>query len=566
MLMVFAMDWFRIEIVALVGLATALLLGLISFDQAFSGLANPAVITVLEILLIVEVLKSSRLLDGVGNYLSRQFKQPHSITLVLCVIGALLSTVMNNIGAFSLMLPAVFSISRRYHIPQRIMIMPLSFATLVGGMCTVVGTPPNLVVSEALQEATGRGFLFLDFLPTGLAIAVIGLILLASWAPRILAPDNGAEPEAEDVGHRMVTEVFCPMAGKMEITAGAVETMIDGRICSILRANRRVFPQKEETKLEPIDCLLIEADEALLREAFSDGSLKPARSCSTLADPVQVQAAILPFSILQGSVVSNIGEFSENGINVIGVATQNPRLEGSLDEFRLSVGDILHIEGKIEAIQGAMANTGLVTVIASKGLFAAKKHTIWAFVIFLAGLIAAAFANIPPEIAYGFVLICYLVGGMLDLRETLSRMNWPIIILLVAMLPLGQAVANTGAATTIANGLLATLPEASGWLLTLMMLVLAVSITPFVNNATTAVILAPIALELARTAQLPPSMLLMTVAIGASCDFLTPFGHHNNTLAYALGPYRFREFFLVGWPITLTTILVGTGTCLYIWG
>nr|WP_321982183.1 SLC13 family permease [uncultured Cohaesibacter sp.] len=573
MLVVFARDWFRVEVVALVGLAIGIVLHLVPFDRAFSGLANPAVITVLEILLIVEVLKTSHLLDGVAAFLSERLKRPHTIMLVLCGVGALLSTVMNNIGAFSLMLPMVFVLSQRHHIPQRLLMMPLSFATLMGGMCTVVGTPPNLVVSEALlnsqTDQTGT-FRFLDFLPTGVAITIVGLGLLVWWAPRILKSDRQEDEGEEPIGHRMVTEVFCPIAGKESWTVETVEAMIEGQIDSVLREERRLFPLRAETGLKPDDRLLVEADEGLLKEAFATGSLTPARSSlarSTTggADQVQAQAAIMPFSILQGSAIANIGEFSEQAIRVIGVATQSPRVEGSLDEFRLSVGDILHLEGQAEAVQDAITNTGLVSVVSSGGLFSARKHTLWTSVIFLCGLLAAAFADVPPEIAYGMVLVCYLVGGMLDMREALKRLNWPIILLLMAMLPLGEAVATTGAAETIAKTIIACLPVANAALITVIMMALAVCITPFVNNATTAVVLVPIAIELAHSADLPPALLLMAVAIGASCDFLTPFGHHNNLLAYALGPYRFREFFLVGWPVTLTTIGVGSAVCLAVW-
>ncbi len=567
MLVVFAGDWFRVEIVALVGLATGVLLQLVPLDQAFSGLANPAVITVLEILLIVEVLKASRLLDGVGATLSRLFRRPHMVALVLCMVGALLSTVMNNIGAFSLMLPIVFSLSRRHHIPQRLLVMPLSFATLMGGMCTVVGTPPNLLVSEALQKASGESFRFLDFLPTGLAISLVGLVLLVWWSQRILQSGQTEEGEqSEPIGHRMVTEIVCPQAGRETVTLAHVEAMVDGTIASAVRGDRRLFPLKQETELLPGDRLLVEADDLALREAFAAGNLAPARTAAALSDQMQLQAAIMPYSILQGSVIANIGEFAERAIEVVGVSTQSPRLEGSLDDFRLSVGDILHLEGQPEALQQAVTNCGLVTVVATGGPIIVRKQSFLTSAIFLAGLLAAAFGGIPPEIAYGMVLICYLVTGLLDLREALSRLNWPIILLLVAMLPLGEAVANTGAAATIAKALFAALPFASASLITFIMLALAVGITPFVNNATTAVVLAPIAIELSDKADLPPAMLLMAVAIGASCDFLTPFGHHNNVLAYALGPYRFREFFAVGWPVTLATLLVGTLTCLIIWG
>ncbi|WP_119309096.1 SLC13 family permease [Cohaesibacter haloalkalitolerans] len=573
LLVLFAMDRFRIELMACAGLAAGVLLGLVPFDRAFSGLANPAVITVLEILLIVQVLQTSRLFDGVGRFLSRHFRTRGGIILAVCATGAALSMVMNNIGAFSLMLPVVFSLSRRMHLDQRLLVMPLAFATLIGGMGTVVGTPPNLVVSQALESATGTGFAFLDFLPTGLAIAAAGLLVVGWWAPRKLGGYSEIDGEEDNfVGQMVATEVFAPLASKGGATPETIETMTGGVISSVERQGRRLFPLRPDTPLLADDRILLVADGTLLGEAFAEGQLIPARSLHMRhasapgSDVIKAQAVVLPYSVLQGTVLGNISEFPEQAVRVIGVSTQSPRLEGGLDEFRLSVGDILHLEGEGQAVHDAITNTGLVEVATSGTSFATFQRSIPALVFFIGGLLAAAFGGIPPEIAYGLVLVCYLLTGALDLREALSRLNWPIILLLVAMLPLGGAVESTGAATALAHGLLGLLPGSSAALLAFFMLGLAVLITPFVNNATTAVLLAPLAIELSRTADVPPSLLLMAVAIGASCDFLTPFGHHNNTLAYALGPYRFREFFLVGWPVTLTTILVGGIVSLAVWG
>ncbi|WP_319520702.1 SLC13 family permease [uncultured Martelella sp.] len=562
LLAVFALDRFRVELVAASGLAAGVLLGLVPFNKVFSGLANPAVITVLEILLIVQALQNSHLLDRLSGILSDRFRSPRSLVVAICLIGALLSAFMNNIGAFALMLPVAFSVARSAAIDPRTMIMPLSFSTLLGGLCTVVGTPPNLIVSEALHASTGKPFDFLAFAPTGLAVTAAGLAVLAVWGPRALA--FAAPERARDSHRRTVTEVLVSSDGHAPATIPQAEIALGGVVHTIVRSGKRVFPLRPETRLHPGDRLLVEADESLLAEGLSSGTFTSGRSSMRGQGEARIQAVILPNSVIAGSAVGNIIDFSERGIAVLAVSTQSPRVEGGLDDLRLSVGDVLHLAGDHDEIHDAIADAGLVEVAAFNQV-APSSRSVWPFLTFAAGIAVAAFGAAPPEVAYGGVVTCLLLGRALDLRTALAQLNWPIIVLLVAMLPLGGAVAGTGAATTIAHGLLHALPWSSPMVLTLGVLVLAVAITPFVNNATTAVVLAPIAIELADAAGVSPAMLLMAVAIGASSDFLTPFGHHNNTLAYALGPYRFRDFPRLGWPLTITTVLIGSAVSLLVW-
>ena len=245
---VFATDRFRIELVALLGLAAGVVAGVVPMARAFSGLANPAVVTVVEILLIVQALQASHLLDRLADWLQRKLATPFRMTAVLCAIGAGVSTVMNNIGAFGLMLPVAYSLSRKAGLPVRQVMMPLSFATLLGGLCTLVGTPANLLIGEALHSATGTGFAFLDFAPTGLAVTAVGLAAMALWMPRALGI-GGTEEEVEAAGRRrLVTEVRLP-AGSPEVRAGEIAARVDGEVHGALRDGRRVFPLSSTTAL-----------------------------------------------------------------------------------------------------------------------------------------------------------------------------------------------------------------------------------------------------------------------------------------------------------------------------
>ena len=554
MLVVFALDRFRIEVVALAGLGLGVLLGLVPSGQALSGLASPAVVTVVEILLIVQALERSRLPDSISAGLPDP-GSPRRVVAVICTVGAGVSTVMNNVGAFGLMLPVVFSASRRAGLAPRTVLMPLSFATLLGGLCTLVGTPANLLVSDALHDARGAGFSFLDFAPTGLAVAAAGLVAIVLWAPRALAVAGPAEA-AEEGRRRIVTECLVRAAA----TAGDLAAGLDGTVHAAERDGRRLFPLRDVTELLPGDKVLLDADAARLRAALDGGRLASARS----AGEPEVEAVVMPASVFVGSRVATIPALSAGELHLVAVTTHNPRIEGSLDELQLAIGDVLHLEGDPDALDEFLDDGGLMQVAPSARREPLRFSPAPA-VVFALGIALAAFGLAPPEIAFGAVVVALAVSGHLDLRQGLADLNWPVVLLLVAMLPLGEAVATTGAAAAIAGGLRDLLPVASPLAAAALMLGLAMAITPFVNNATTAVVLAPIAVELARAAGVSPALTLMAVAIGASSDFLTPFGHHNNTLAYGLGGYRFRDFPRTGWPVSLAAFAAGTLACVLVW-
>jgi di/tricarboxylate transporter len=342
----------------------------------------------------------------------------------------------------------------------------------------------------------------------------------------------------------------------------ALSARLDGAVHAIERKGRHVFPLRARTEIGPGDVVLLEADDAAFRAAVAEGGMAAARSTGVGAAG---EAVVMPTSLLVGSRPATIEALGDGGVRLVGVTTANPRIEGSLDALQIGIGDVLHLEGEAAALRSFIEESGLISVgpVARAG---GRSFSPLPIVVFAPGILLAAFGLAPPEIAFGAVVLVLAVGGALDLRAALSDLNWPIVLLLVAMLPLGEAVATTGAASAMAAGMAQVMPAGEPVAAAALMLGLAMLVTPFVNNATTAVILAPIAVELARAEGVPPELVLMAVAIGVSCDFLTPFGHHNNTLAYGLGGYRFRDFPRLGWPVSVVAFTVGVTSCVLVWG
>nr|WP_280116352.1 SLC13 family permease [Pannonibacter sp. XCT-34] len=539
------MDRVRIETVALAGLAAGCLAGLVPLATVFSGLSHPAVITVVAVLLIVHALNASNVMDAIARRLVRVRLTRTVLLALVCGLGAVLSSVMNNIGALALMLPVVFSLSRALGLDPRGLLMPLSFATLLGGLCTLIGTPANLIVSQAREEATGQGFALLDFLPSGLLATLAGCAVLVLWVPRLFPLRSAETQAAAQSGLVEVCElhVLSPVA-----TCAALEELLDGRVISIRRQDRFVFPLRGDTALAEPDAVFAEAPAARVADALQRGLVRRVSGQQGPSTSL-ARAAVMPHSVVVGSRIAAIADLDEAGIEVLSVTTQGRRQEGGIGDVQLIVGDVLLLRGPQAQLQRVIEDNGLLAVSAPPE--PSGPVSLLPFAVFAAGLALMAVGLLPPEAALGLVVVALVLTGHLDLRAALRDLNWPIILVIVAMLPLGAALEATGTARLIADTLASGITPGNVLTAAGVMLLISVFITPLVNNVSTAVVLSPVALELAGRLGVEPGALLMAVAVGASLDFLTPIGHHNNTLAYGLGNYRFVDFLKAGAPVTL---------------
>lgn len=549
----FALDRFRIEVIAVVGLFGAFLTGLVPAQSIFDGFAHPAVITVAEILILVGALQASHFIDGAAVMLTRNIRTERLLLLVLCLIGGVVSIFMNNIGALALMIPLSTAISQRSGIPLGRLLMPISFATLLGGTCSLIGTPANLIVSDLLADARGKGFGFFDFAAVGLPALLIGIAAIVLFVPPLLprAPDNtSAQPSDPVQEAQMILEASLPARSRLTGQfLPAVEEELGGRIASVRRGAAFVFAQREDLRLEPGDTLLIEGPETRLKSALQAGLLT-AGAGRNIASEIQGAAVIVPESVILGSRISMLEGFESLGVRVLAITSARKRLEGGFSDIQLAIGDILHLAGPADAVEAVMRDYNLISLAPQQSEIPLSAG-LPALAAFLGAVALAATGILRPELSFGAAIALLAVTGKLDLTGAIRRLNWPILIMLAAMIPLGSAVESTGMAELIAVSFLNAAPGAGPAFIIFAILLTAVIITPFVNNASTAIILAPIALEIASGAGIPPEIVLLAVAVGVSIDFVTPFGHHNNTIVMGVGGYRFRDFPLAGFPVLI---------------
>ncbi|MBS3648624.1 SLC13 family permease [Pseudaminobacter sp. 19-2017] len=556
MLVLFALDRIRMEVVALGGLALGYHLGLVPVNSLFSGFSHSAVITVVEILLIVQVLSRSAVLDLLADRITAIAPGRLSTIAALCGLSAFVSAIMNNIGALALMLPIVFSVCHGRGIDPKAVLMPVSFAALLGGTCSIIGTPANLVVSQQLATVTGHGFAFFDYAYAGVPGAIAGIIAIVAWVPRLFAIEPSKISLQGEVGlRRKVAELAVPAASPLVGTSLADFPLT---LYGVQRNEQQLFLARNDQQLAAGDRLLVEGSEAELSRLVATGALAYTHHA---IDDETVQAVVMPESTVVGSRIGNVGAFAAGGVTVLSVSPQTHRIEGSFSDIQLSIGDVLVLAGNRDAIREAISETELLEV---SGASRSDVGSPLPLAIFAAGIVLAAF-GVAPDLAFGAVVLVLAALGNLNLRTALADLNWPILLMLAAMIPLGAAVGTTGAADVLSGWLLHIVPTHQSLALSAAMLLLAVLITPFVNNATTAIVLGPVAISAAQAAGVAPEPVLIAVALGASIDFLTPFGHHNNTVVMGIAGYRFTDFAKAGWPATLAAGVVALVMIALVW-
>ncbi|EJC67897.1 SLC13 family permease [Rhizobium sp. 1AS11] len=553
MLILFSLDRIRIEVVSIAGLLGGHALGLYPAEQIFTGFASPVVITVVEILLIVQVLARARLFDGLAARFAAARPSGFKVISGTSALAGFISIFMNNIGAFAITLPVALRLGTVLTIPRRQLVMPVSFAALLGGLVSPIGTPANLLVSDALAKATGTGFHFFDFAYVGLPVAIAGILLIAFRVQHLFPEPDETPATISPAARRIVVERRIPdVSPLIGVRLSDCPARFAIKPYALIRNDNFAFGPLDQLVIEPGDVLLAEGADATFADlAATRVLMADAHPLGLQTDFTRIEAVVMPESTLVGSRVRSLEVFHSRGVAVTALSMRAPRIEGRFLDLQLSIGDILTLEGPRIAIGEALEESECLPLASTAPSEPALLS--WRpFALFACGVAASA-AGLRPDVAFAGVVLVLALLNHLNIRQAMADLNWPIIIMLAAMIPIGQAVASTGAAETIAGWLSLVVPITHPLFGVALILFLAMALTPFVNNATVAIVLTPIALEFARAGRHAPDAYLIAVAAGASLDFLTPFGHHNNTLAMGIGGYRFRDFLRAGWPLAVTS-------------
>ena len=599
---------FRHDVVALSALMVCVLAGIVPGDAAFAGFSHPAVITVACVLVLSQGLRNTGAVDWLArSILPRDGGRLLTMT-ALMGLGAALSGFMNNVGAMALLMPIAVQLSGRLGLAAGQILMPLAFGTILGGMTTLVGTPPNLIVSGFREEAGLGPFAMFDFAPVGVAVAALGVILVATIGWRLVPARKSDVGDDFDTG-AYLTEVRVPEKGKaVGLTLRGFEAEIEdsgAQIVGLVRNEVRITAPHGGRRIHAGDILVLQANVDALAEALSvfgikleeakklseveDDKTDGATSKKSQAAKVEAAAksddkpddsdegegrdedivlrelAVLPGSTIVGRSSSDLWLRTRYGLNLLAVSREGRPPKARLRDLKLKSGDLLLMQGPAEAIAEFIKDSGCVPLGERELRIPDKRMALISGVIMLGAVGIVTLGLLPAPVGFALGVLASMLLRTVPLRQIYTAIDWPIIVLLAALIPVAGAMQTTGAADQLARFLVGTIAQGNPIAALAVVLITTMFLSDVMNNAATAAILCPIALGIAATLGVNPDSFLMAVAIGASCAFLTPIGHQNNTLILGPGGFRFGDYWRLGLLVEMLVVAVSMPLLLIVW-
>ena len=576
-LVLFVWDRWRYDLVALTALLLVFIAGLVPAEQVFLGFGHPAVITVAAVLVLSRGLLNAGVVDTLSRSLARVGSRPILQVATLTGIVVLCSAFMNNVGALALLMPVAVWMSRQSGRSPSLLLMPLAFGSLIGGLITLIGTPPNIIIAIYRARTGAPAFGMFDFTPVGLGVAAVGLIFISLVGWRLTPRREGQSApdelfEIEDY----ISEVIVPEGAKtvgrtiFHLTS-AMEKETEATVVGLLRGERHIAAPAWYEVIQAGDILMVEATPDDLKALIDGMGLALAEckgDCKEIlgSDEIRLMEAVITAdSPLPGTTAANLHLRRNFGVNLLAIARRGRRLERRLGETQFIIGDILLLQGSEEALQATLRNFKCLP-LAERGLRIGQPRQIFlALGIFGAAMALSALNLLPVQVAFIAAAVIMVVTGLVPMGDIYGSIDWPIIVLLGAMFPLGHALESTGGAELIAAQLLLLSSHFPPMTILAVLLVATMLLSNVVNNAAAAVLMAPIAITLAKGMAVSMDPLLMAVAVGSSCAFLTPVGHQSNALVMAPGGYRFGDYWRLGLPLSLLITVVAVPLILYFW-
>ncbi|MGE0666606.1 MAG: SLC13 family permease [Sphingomonadales bacterium] len=582
---------YRHDLVAASGLVLAVVLGLVPEEVAFSGFSSHAVIIVALVLVASRAFENSGALGLLSDKISKGGRSVAGHILVTGGIGAALSAVINNVAALALLMPLDTQAARKEGRPPGLTLMPLAFATILGGMVTLIGTPTNIVASDLRARLLGEPYRMFDFTPVGICVALAGLAFVAIIGWRFV-------PRREDT----VPETSSGASFKAELTIGAGSPVIgqvgaeldkeaekaDVLIIGLIREGRRFVSGLRSRVLEAGDVLVVEGSaEAIavfmkateLHSADEDDSgnaaAKPVAEAAEAGeddaepakthDPEIVETVVRGDSRLVGRSARMVELRRHHEITLLGIARAGSFRSQQVHSRSIAAGDVLLITGPGAVEARTLEALGLISVSRVRAAPFKPREAIIAAGLFAGAIVLATTGLLSFTIAIAIAVIAYGAIGLVPAREFYHQIEWPVVVLLACLLPVGAAFESLGCTALIANGISAMTEGYSPVVALVTVMVVTMTLSDALNNIATMVITGPVAIDLAHRLQVNPNTFLMGVAIACSCAFLTPIGHKNNTLIMGPGRFRFSDYWRLGLPLELLVIAVSVPVLLVVW-
>jgi di/tricarboxylate transporter len=590
----------RHDMVAMAALLACVFAGLVPVSEAFAGFGHPAVITVASVLVLGYGLQISGAVDVLAKHLLPASSGPTLSILALISLAALLSGFMNNVGALALLMPIAMQMAAKHDLPAGKVLMPLAFGSILGGMTTLIGTPTNLVVA-GFRESSGMGsFSMFDFSPVGVSVALVGIAFVGVFGWRIVPVRKQSESGSFDTGTYLSEVRIVSGSNAENMSLRDVEQLLDeadAQIIGMIRRDVRLSAPNPRRILQDGDILVIEVEPESLPKALSSLGLKleedvPAsdkQESETLPDtglnkpdgkipeedadidtskPEEIvvqELVVMPGAALVNRSATDIELRTRYGINLLAISRQGRRSVKRLRSTPVKEGDVLLLQGNPESVSGFASQFGCLPLAARDIRVPKKGQALTASLIMAIAVAAVAFGILPASVSFVAGALAFAVFGIVSVRSIYTSIDWPVVVLLAAMLPVANAMVTTGAADLIAQFLLDNVAQSHAIAALMLVLVVTMFISDLMNNVATAAVMCPIGISTASQLGVNPDAFLMAIAVGASCAFLTPIGHQNNTLILGPGGFRFGDYWRLGLALEVIVVAVSVPMLLWVW-
>ncbi|RFC68263.1 MULTISPECIES: SLC13 family permease [Mesorhizobium] len=573
-LMMAAFIWgkYRYDLVAAGALLLSLALGVVPFEDAFTGFSNDIVIIVGSALLVSAGVARSGIMELVIQRIAPNVSSVRAQLAILVIAVTIMSAFVKNIGALAIMIPIAFQFARRSNTSPSVFLMPMAFGSLLGGLMTQIGTSPNIVVSGIRKDMTGTAFTMFDFTPVGAILAVVGVVFLVLfwWLVPIRHRQGADIHEAikiEDYISEARVLAGSTIVGK---TVGDLMKLAQGdtRVTSIMRANDLRIAPLPDAVLKEGDILLLEGDHESLHRLVAQSKLSLTNERQAVSNGGElgaIEAVVAEGSPLIGWSAQRLNLFERYNVNLLAVSRRGERLTERLGQVTLRLGDVIVLQGDRASLPELLRDFGLLPLAERAVKLGSARNGLIPLLILVTAMGATAIGLLPVGISFFAAAVTMVLLKVIPSREVYWAMDGPILVMLATLIPVSDSLRKTGATDVIAKWLAEVGMSLPPYGSLALIMIAAMAITPFLNNAATVLVMAPIAASFATSLHFKPEAFLMAVAIGAGCDFLTPIGHQCNTLVMAPGGYRFSDYPRLGLPLSVLVILVGVPALMFVW-
>ncbi len=575
-LLAFVWGRWRYDLVAMFALMCAVVAGIVEPNEAFEGFGHPAVITVAAVLIISSALRNAGVVDEVASRISHLTETPILHIAALTGVVTVASAFMNNVGALALMLPIAMSTAQERKRSPGLILMPLAFGSLLGGMMTLIGTPPNIIVASIRAKESGEPFGMFDFAPVGLPVAIVGFafITLIGWRLIPRARLEFKEDASLMAAGVYLTEAQVPASSSLVgKTLGEIDGLADDSVEVIGVAGKRRFARavRAEYSIAEEDILILRARSDNLK-SFLDRHGLELRSTATPTfiqpspdNEIMAEGIVRNDSPLIGCGVEFIRRQTGRTLALVGLARHGRPVTQRLRQQVFRAGDVLLLHGDSESVDQQFGLLGLWPLMRRQINLNRTRKIALAGGIFALAIVLGIAGVVSLPIAFILAVGAYVLTGILSTREIYDDIDWPVIVLLAAMIPVGNALTTSGTTQLVADNLIRVTEGLSVPLILTLLLVVTMLLSDVINNAATALVMAPLGIAMAHSLGVSVDPFLMAVAVGASCAFLTPIGHQCNTLVMGPGGYKFSDYWRMGLPLEILITVISVPTILWAW-